>query len=236
MTKYAPLATGYILAVSILNLMGFWDEFEINVLEFISITEVTVVALKSLISSLGPILVGAFLSELFITSHFSAGGGRDTPEGNFLNKYWKLLLLPFIVVSVYLIYEGHPEGYFIIGLTVAPIIGIWLTNNGFLKDAITNLNTRSSVLIFSTMILCFAYPSGYRNAHLVKENKEQNIVVIKDSEFVYVGKLGNHVFILDKETDNIIQLTPVPEHMEFIRSKRMQPDGYATGSLNVKDR
>jgi hypothetical protein len=226
MNKYAPLATGYILAVSILNLMGFWGEFGINFLEFISITEVTVVALKSLISSLGPILVGVFLSKLFINSdlHFPAGGGSDTPEGKFLNKWWKLLLLPFVVVSFYLIYEGNPEGYFIVGLTVAPIIGIWLTNNGFLEDAISNLNTRSSVLIFSSMILCFAYPSGYRNAYLVKENKEQNIVVIEDSEFVYVGKLGNHVFILDKETDNIIQLTPVPGHMEFILNKRMQPD------------
>jgi hypothetical protein len=58
--------TGYIIVVSTFYLMGYWTEFGINYLEYITISEVAVVALNSILASFGFIALGSLLSHIYL--------------------------------------------------------------------------------------------------------------------------------------------------------------------------
>jgi energy-converting hydrogenase Eha subunit E len=58
--------------------MGYWTEFGINYLEYITISEVAVVALNSILASFGFIALGSLLSHIYLGDIFKVGEGKYT--------------------------------------------------------------------------------------------------------------------------------------------------------------
>ncbi len=49
MNKILPILSLYILILSIFYSMGYWNEFNVNFLEYITLNEIVLISLKSLV-------------------------------------------------------------------------------------------------------------------------------------------------------------------------------------------
>lgn len=216
MIRLIPIASSYTIIVSSLYLMGFWSELNINFLEYITLTEVAVISLGSLISSFGLLLLTSFISEIYIRPVMPIGGGRDTPEGTFLHKWWKVAYFPLIILSAYTVYLGQPMSLFFLAAVISPVLGIWLANTGFLSDVIPNNNIRFSIVALTTQIVMFSLPVGEIQARELKLSTMKNQVKIESKTYTYLGKLGNNIFLWDKSLKHVKQLTSLPKEIIYL--------------------
>lgn len=223
MASIVSAITGYIIIVSTLYLLGYWTEFGVNYLEYITISEVAVVGLNALVASFGFIVLAALLSHIYLGSIFKIGEGRDTPEGQFVNKWWKVIILPFIVMVLYVIYTGKPLGLFLLAIVFAPIIGVWVANQGFLESVVDNPEIRFSIIYVAIFIIFLAHPKGFLDAYSRKDTSTDHQVMVSEGQYTYVGKLNNSLFLYNKENERIIQLTPIPSKIQYIPNKLPQP-------------
>jgi hypothetical protein len=162
MISTIPVITGYIIVISMSYLMGYWGEFGINYLEYITITEVAVVALSSLLPTVGIMLLGSFISHIYMGKFFKVGERRNTTEGKLVNRWWKIITFPFVILIFYGVYAD--KQLLMLGITslCGPILGIWLANEGALQNIIENHEIRFSVVFIAVMLIFLSYPTGYR--------------------------------------------------------------------------
>lgn len=224
MASTISVVTGYIIVVSTCYLMGYWTEFGINYLEYITISEVAVVALNSILASFGYIALGSLLSHIYLGDIFKVGEGKNTPEGQFMNKWWKLLILPFLILIIYAIYTDKPLAMFALAMVFAPIIGIWVANQGVLENTIENPEIRFSIINVAILVIFLSQPKEFLDAYLRKSDSDNNQVVIENTQYTYVGKLNESLFLYQETSENIIQLTPVPKEIKYIPNKSSKKD------------
>jgi hypothetical protein len=224
MTSTIPVITGYIIVISMFYLMGYWTEFGINYLEYITITEVTVVALSSLLTSFGFIALGYLLSHIYLGDFFKVGEGKNTTEGKFINKWWKLIILPFVILIIYGIYAEEQLAMLSVAVVLAPIVGIWLANQGALENIIENHELRFSVVTMAVMLIFLSHPKGYLDAYSRKNDSDKYQVIVENIQYTYIGKLNSSVFLYQESSENIIQLTPVPKEIKYIPNKSSKKD------------
>jgi hypothetical protein len=216
--------TGYIIVVSTFYLMGYWTEFGINYLEYITISEVAVVALNSILASFGFIALGSLLSHIYLGDIFKVGEGKYTQEGQFMNKWWRLIILPFVLLIIYAIYTDNPLAMFAVAMVFAPIIGMWVANQGFLENIIKNPEIRFSIINMAIFVIFLSHPKGFLDAYSRKNDSDKNQVVIENVQYTYVGKLNESLFLYQEGSENIIQLTPVPKEIKYIPNKSSKKD------------
>ena len=216
MSKILPIASSYTILVSALYLMGFWSELNINFLEYITLTEVAVISIGSLISSFGLLLLSSFISEIYIRPVMPIGGGRDTPEGKFMRKWWKVVYFPLIILAAYTVYSGKPMSSFFLAIVISPVLGIWFANTGFLSDVISNDNVRYSIVLVAVQIAFFSFPIGEIKALELKSSEVKNQVKIEEKTYTYLGKLGNNVFLWDNNMKHVKQLSYLPKEIIYI--------------------
>ncbi|MGP9645047.1 MULTISPECIES: hypothetical protein, partial [unclassified Halomonas] len=194
MASTISILTAYIIVVSTFYLMGYWTEFGINYLEYITISEVAIVALNSILASFGFIALGALLSHIYLGNIFKVGEGKYTPEGRFLNKWWKLLILPLVALVLFAIYTNKPLAMFAVAFLFSPIIGIWVANQGVFEKMINNHEIRFSIIQMAVLVVFMSLPKGHLDACAVKSSIETNQVIIDNNRYTYVGKLNDSLF------------------------------------------
>jgi hypothetical protein len=224
MVSSISVITGYIIVVSTFYLMGYWTEFGINYLEYITISEVAIIALNSIMASFGFIMLGALLSHIYLGDFFKVGEGKHTPEGQFLNKWWKLIILPFVILIIYAIYIEKPLSLLAFAVVFAPIIGIWIANQGFLENTIKNPEIRFSIINMAIIVIFLSHPKGFLDAHSRKNDSDKHQVFIENIQYTYVGKLNESLFLYQEASENIIQITPVPKEIKYISNKLSKKD------------
>ncbi|QUX93372.1 hypothetical protein CYL31_19065 [Marinomonas sp. A3A] len=224
MTSIISAITGYIIVVSTFYLMGYWTEFGINHLEYITISEVAVVALNSILASFGFIALGSLLSYIYLGNIFKVGEGKYTPEGKFINKWWKLIAFPFVILAVYAIYTDKPLAMYALALIFAPIIGIWIGNQGFLEGVIKNPEIRFSVINMAVVVIFLSHPKGFLDAYARKNDSDNHQVLIENIQYTYIGRLGDNLFLYQEASKNIIQFTPVPKKIKYLSNKSSKKD------------
>lgn len=219
MSKLISIISIYALLLSIIYLFGFWNQFNINFLEYVSINEVILLSLKSLIISFSGFLLGVLINQLYMTKVLPYGEGRDTPEGKFLHKWWRLLILIPLLASIYIFIESNEPRFLLLILSV--VFGVWIANRDFLAEYLSqhiSISGRFNIVFISIQMLFFAYPFGTSAAETIIKKKEETVTVeINDHKYTYIGKLGDSLFVYTdmKET---LQITPIPKEIKYIKS------------------
>lgn len=204
----------YLVMVGACYLFGYWGAFQINVLEYISFTDVAKLAVYPLMASLVFALAGVALSELVHAPHFPPGGGNDTSIGRFGLRHWRLLLSLQIIVTVLVtIYAPEPGKWFVVALLVS-LFSTALAHAEKLIELLPNPRFRATVLFMSLFLPTMGFALGRQQAYLVKTGAADQFVDVERSrlpltaegknQVAYLGLLGNLYVLREGKTGHIV--------------------------------
>jgi hypothetical protein len=202
------LIAPYSLVVSLLYLFGFWGTFNINVLEYIALTDVIKNALYPLIYSSILIVLGLTIGNLIsvpLTKIMPPGGGKDLPEAKFIR--WFLILMALFVLGLALhliLFEVGNARWFKVAVLVSPILIGMVGNAEFASSYINNKHLRS--LIVSTLCLTLFYSYGWGAVHAERAKISEQMLKIngKLSNQKYLGWVGGFLFLWDNSKNAVV--------------------------------
>lgn len=210
------LAVGvpYFIAVGACYLFGYWGAFHINVLEFISFTDIAKLAVYPLMASLVFVLAGVLFAELVHSPHRPPGGGSSSKAGQFGQKYWRWILALQIFITVLIaIYAPEPGKWFAVAMLVS-FLSTPLTHIEKLIEVVPNPRARATTLFLVLLLPSISFAYGRQQAFLVKTGaSEQNVDVARSklpiasdekNTVAYLGFLGSVYVLREAKTGQVV--------------------------------
>ena len=216
--EHGLLASFYFVAVGALYLWGYWSSFEINILEYISLTDIVKVTVIPIISSFIAVTAGAILGELITSPGFPPGAGANTPEGRFLNNYKFLLLGAYCILTLLIYFLGPVQKWIILPGLISLPIWVMLRNQRFLEDLIPNDSVNRITVLLLCMLPFYAYGHGIMNADKIITGSDYKYVELQIKKFAvgtsaneneyeklkFLGFMNNFVFLMPIEGKTVI--------------------------------
>lgn len=207
---YVYVASLYFLMVAVLYLWGYWSQFGINILQYISFTDVLKLALYPVASSFGFFLVGALISHLGqMTWPLPSGRGRDTPLGRALNRHKQLLSVVYVLGTLTLWIFGPVAKWFLLPAFLALPIAIVLKSRGLFCFAWPDEAARSTIIFLLAALPLWAYGQGRVKAAEVTsgsaydcptadtiDNLRMGDPSDSKNRVKYLGQINDYVFLL----------------------------------------
>ncbi|MUH73193.1 hypothetical protein [Psychrosphaera haliotis] len=189
-------------------LFGFWGTFNVNVLEYIALTDVIKNALYPLIYSSIFIVFGLTIGNVVtapLSKKMPAGGGKDLPEAKYFRWFFRLMALVIVAFALYLIFfeVGNTRWFKVAVFLSVPVI-IMIGDAEFAKDYINNKQLR--VLVVSILSVTLLYSYGWGAVHAERAKVSDQIFKIngKISNQKYVGWAGGFLFLWDNSKGTIV--------------------------------
>ncbi|PXW89108.1 hypothetical protein C8R34_10588 [Nitrosomonas sp. Nm84] len=211
LTKYFSLLMAYSIIISTFYLLGYWGSFDINIFEYIEISDILKMSIYHLIIFSTPFILSFLLIEILIiplnaSIRFAGSETSKLAELEFLWKYRRLIALVWLLGGLYPILSmTEPIRWILSAILLFPIITIIAQNieTDFLVDVIQNQRLRTNVLLALTWIFLFSYPWGTLSA--IDKRNADSTIEINDThrDITYLGKTGSHVFFWDKNDKKI---------------------------------
>lgn len=227
--EVVAIAIPYLIAVGACYLFGYWGAFHINVLEYISFTDVAKLAVYPLMASLVFALAGVIFAELVHSPHFPPGGGNNSKVGMFGLKYWRLLVgLQIVIAALVAIYAPEPGKWFVVAMIVG-LLGTPLTHVEMLIEIFPNPRVRATTMFLVLLLPAISFAYGRQEAYLVKTGASEQFVDIARSKLslagddkspvAYLGFLGNVYVLREGKTGQIVLVKPREDSPMFLVSK-----------------
>jgi hypothetical protein len=195
-------------------LFGYWGSFNINILEYATISDLTRWAIYPLASSLFFVLVGVVLSEL------TAGEKIDNLEVSDstlrkVRKYGRFVASIYILSLILaLAFVPPPRNYFIGIALGTPIVAVFLGRLEITKELVPHDRVRSIITFLLILCPALAFYYGKVSAQEIKEEHAGLAIDIERSEIALIGDevfpamhlgfvAGSH-FIYEVKTSNIV--------------------------------
>ncbi|WP_431288811.1 hypothetical protein [Roseateles chitinivorans] len=198
----------YALMVSTLYLWGYWGTFDINVLDYIGVSDIIKAAVYPLVTGLIGLGVGALLGEV-MAPRLEPGGGANTRLGKLLNAALPALGIGYVVLLLVSLMSDWPNKWLIAGVLVTGPIYLQLKKSAFLANEIPSDSVRSIVIFMLIMATPVAFYRGRLAGTAVVDGGSYQAVVselpIKGSAANlapaekprFVGKLGDRFAVYD---------------------------------------
>lgn len=208
--EYGFLASFYFVAVGVLYLWGYWSSFDINILEYLSLTDIVKVTVIPIISSFVLFALGAAVGAILTSPTFPPGGGANTPTGLFLNKYKSQLLVAYWI-GTFLIYFLAPiQKWMLLPVLVSIPITVILRQQRFLEDLIPNDNVNYITVFLLCVLHFYAYGHGILSAEKIISGTEYKYVELpigkipaaasahgnEVGKLKFLGFMNNFVFLM----------------------------------------
>ena len=213
-TNIIYLGTLYLLSTSALYLFGFWDNFNINILEYIAVADIIKLAIKNLLVSVSLFFIGYIAQQTLFGRYLQPGGGANTSVGRAIRGYWHLFLSfdILIIISIYT-FVNTPNKWFYIAFCVGVPGGMFLGHIDYFQRILPNIMTRINVLTILTAIPLLSYAWGNTTGYKIYSGNGKYTISEKESVFknfslnhdalFYIGMMGDHLFLFDEKTKKI---------------------------------
>ncbi|MCK4911747.1 MAG: hypothetical protein KAR83_08885 [Thermodesulfovibrionales bacterium] len=220
LSKITYFLTPYAFALSIIYLLSFWSSFNINILEFLSLSDIIISSLYPLLYGAVFFTIGAVIGEI-ATGPLPAGGGADTEAAHYLRMYFKYVIIAMILGAFYLMLFTEFNNKFIIGgILLTWSIYFNVKQHGIIEDLIPNDRVRSVILFLLIFMPFFAFAKGKDDSKNILEGNVGYYVDVKvfdgklnfngQNKLKYVGKKGNYIFLLSDD-NNKLYVSRFPE-------------------------
>ena len=194
LSKIIYFVTPYALISSLLYLLGYWSTFDLNILEFISISDIIRL-------SIYPIAV----SIIFVIISFVVGTYYRSSTPTKKSTKW-VAYIGILIIACIAHYKGYPIWWLLIGLFLTEIIYHGFYKLNLLETFIPNKRAQSTVLwiLIAVPILSFSYGKIHSNEILDgKKAQYVNVSIFKNQEsfrnqehLKYIGLKGDYFFFL----------------------------------------
>ena len=149
----------YALVVSTLYLWGYWGSFQINILEYISISDIIKGTIYPLGSAFAFLALGVIFGEV-LSPNLQPGGGVHTTVGRFVNKWATPLFTVFLVSVTLLAVLGPVQKWQVLPYLFALAVYIPLKSSDFLRAELKSDGARSVSIYLLAALIPFAYGRG----------------------------------------------------------------------------
>jgi|GEM_PF-1596598 hypothetical protein len=222
-TSTAYWSSAYFFSVAILYLWGYWSPFNINVLEYVSLSDVVKTAAYPIASVFIFMAIGALMGEaMFPEGFMPQGGGANTKTGVLIRRIAPFLVIMYMVFIVMLFLFGPIEKWRVLPILLAIPTSFALNEAGVLHTLIKSERARSAVLFLLAALPPFAYGHGALRANDIITGMSYSYVISevqgyaykpdtqRDVRLRYVGKAGEQYFLYSPEARSVLVL-PIAE-------------------------
>lgn len=194
--NYAYFLSTYSLLISILYMFGYWSIFNLNIFEYIALTDIVKYSIKPLAISLATLIFILFFNTLVIASISQNIALLSKPSSKPASK-WKIgalvkslangMEIPAIFFLIAFAFDG-PE----IKWKIVPIIAGFFLYEAVLKlQFIEKLKWPQGIKYLIAYLVIFftlsSYPRGRENAMKILEGEEFTYVMEKSTESKKLG-------------------------------------------------
>jgi len=206
-------AVAYVIFVGVLYQWGYWGTFDINILQFMSVSDVIRSFLYPFLAGMFFYLIGALISYRG-NRILPEGEGRETPIGRFLNKYIFVLNILFSILVLIVLIYGGPGRWFVAAAITIPLLTAMISRKEWVHAVLPDMELRRAVTFFGVAFPILAYAHGASKAEWVLKDYSYTEARIGDSNtrFKYLGHAGDYVFLMsmDNATINMRRASDIP--------------------------
>jgi len=227
----AYFSSAYFFAVAVLYLWGYWSQFNVNVLEYISLTDVVKTAAYPIASVFIFMALGMIAGEFMFPKGFlPESGGSDTRVGRTLRRAAPAILTIYAAGTFLLWLLGPIEKWLILPVLVSLPLSFALKEAGILKTFIGSERLRSVALFAMAALPPLAYGQGVLRAHDIISGKSYSYILSPivghpnepqtkpESRLRYVGKAGEEYFLYSPLSQSMLILPTKEAKLIEIRS------------------
>jgi hypothetical protein len=236
-STYLYICSLYFVTVGVLYLWGYWATFNVNILEYLSLADILKSTAYPVASAFIFTALGLIFGEFFGVRHvLPPGGGRDTTEGKWLNKYVRLLVIVYVLGCMALLIFGPVNKWLVLPVLVTLPVSFLANERGLFASLIPHDRARSLVIFLLVWLLSFAYGLGRLEATDVLEGKDYKYVtsqiegialsndISPDQRLRLLGHAGDFLFLLNPSNSTLII-------MKFDQAKILQIKEFKASSL-----
>lgn len=162
-------ASAYGFAAALLYLWGYWSPFDVNILEYLSFSDVVKTAVYPIGSVFVFAAIGAVAGEvLFPTGLMPSGGGANTKVGRALRRVGPVLLALYVLGILLILWMGPLRKWNILPVLIAVPVSFGLKEAGFLREVLVSDRVRTVVLFLVAALPAFAYGRGVIRADEIR--------------------------------------------------------------------
>ncbi|BAW21302.1 MULTISPECIES: hypothetical protein [Pseudomonas] len=219
-TLTAYWSSAYFFAVAVLYLWGYWSPFKVNILEYVSLSDVVKTSAYPIASVFIFMVLGALMGEVMFPHGFlPKGSGITKKVGHSLHRIAPHILIFYLVgISLYAIFGSVYKWNYLPVLFAIPVTGT-LKELGVLKSFLKSDGSRTFVLFLLAVLPPMAYGRGAIEANDIISGKTYTYVISEVTghsfdprseayaHLRYVGKAGDQYFLYAPETKSVLILS-----------------------------
>jgi len=218
-TSTAYWSSAYFFSVAILYLWGYWSPFNINILEYVSLSDIVKTAAYPIASVFIFMAIGALLGEaMFPKGFMPQGGDTNTKTRALLRRIVPALVTVYMTFMVMLFLFGPIEKWRALPVLLAIPTSLALKKAEALHTLIKSERARSVVLFLLAALPPFAYGHGALRANDIITGKSYFYVISdiqgysyksdtqRDFHLRYIGKVGEQYFLYSPEVRSVLIL------------------------------
>ncbi|WP_186172045.1 hypothetical protein [Vibrio chagasii] len=202
------LLTPYSLFISILYLFGFWSSFNVNVLEYIALSDVLKSAMTPLLYSALLVTVGFSIGNMLgmpLAKHLPAGGGQHLPVARYVRLAFKVMFWVLLSAIIYqIVFDSGNYRWFKVAALSMLIVPVIVGDARELEDYIPYKHVRVIVVNVLVAVAVYAFGWGAIDAKAAKTNEQDLKINGLEVEHQYVGWAGDYLFLWDNKNSTVI--------------------------------
>jgi len=215
----------YAIVVSSLYLWGYWGAFEVNILEYIGISEIVKAAIYPIASAFAFFAIGAVLGEaLAPTLHLPPGGGANTTVGKLLRSLAPILATTYLLAVTLLFLVGPVEKWRALPVLFAIAVYLPLKSTDLLRSEFKSDGARSIVVFLIAALVPFAYGRGVLEANDVLEGKKfsYSVADLPGLPVAATASPSERPRYVGKANDRYVFFDPVGKSTSFIAATELK--------------
>ena len=215
----------YAIVVSSLYLWGYWGAFEVNILEYIGISEIVKAAIYPIASAFAFFAIGAVLGEaLSPTLHVPQGGGANTTIGKLLRRFAPFLLTAYLLAVTVLFLAGPVEKWRVLPVLFATVVSLPLKSTSLLRTEFESDGARSIAVFLIAALVPFAYGQGFLEANDVLEAKKftYSVAELPGIAVSATAKPDERPRYVGKANDRYVFYDPVSKSTSFVATSEVK--------------
>ncbi|RRR99057.1 hypothetical protein EIP75_23780 [Aquabacterium soli] len=221
-------ASLYFVTVGVLYLWGYWLPFGINILEYLSLTDVLKATAYPIATALVLTSIGAAIGEGLsnrdaLRDALPPGGGRNTTIGRFLRKIAPLLAALYAIGTGALWVYGPIEKWTALPVLIALPVYMFAKDAGLLKRLIPHDSPRSIVIYVLATLPPLAYGHGVLAAHKVQTGQSFTYVTSTVSGYAVTNDPQKQLRLIGHVNDTIFLLDPAKTATVVVKLESGQP-------------
>ena len=211
---YIYLLSLYFASVGVLYLWGYWSPFGVNILEYISLTDILKSTVYPIASAFFFLALGVMIGQVtHIGPSLPPGEGKNTLPAKFIIRHKRALIILYIIGTLALLFFGPVEKWQLaLPLLIAAPITAYARHSNILENQIPAETPRDICLFFLVILPLISFGHGQLKATAVLEGKSfdyviDNAAITKNTDPLqntrFIGHAGDFYFFLEPKNSSL---------------------------------